>query len=806
MEISEIKSKLTLANVLQHYHLKPDKSLRLCCPFHDDKTPSLQVYYKTHTCYCFAASCKTHGKSIDVIDFVMYKENLSKAEAINKCKEIIAGPQGNRADRFKEVQSREVFLANMFQYFCNAVHNSKPAKDYLQLRGLDFKKMETAGVPVGYNAGQFHHGARKDQRLIETCIKYGLLIDKDILGRTGEKAYGVFGKWCICFALRNAENQVVSFYFRSTLNDDKARHFYLKERQGLYPGYPKKNTQKLILTESIIDAATLLQIEEISKNYSILACYGTNGLTAEHSEAIKNLGELEEIIFAFDNDEAGRKATANYSEMLKSEYKHIKTSTLELPCKDINETLITHEPAVFNLLIEERKDLFFSNETSSERQPNEKERVNQNTENKASTESKTNINGDVIDFLKRKTLLHNLNLEIGKAGIVGEEQARMLLFLIIVSYVNKQPLHALVQGSSGSGKTHLISRIADMMPPEDVLRFTRITESSLYNWGEYDLFGKVIIIEDLDGLKEDALYALREFISNQVLRSSVTIKDKKGNNKSSHKIVKGQFSSLSATTKGETYEDNMSRSFLIAVDESKAQTERIINYQNKRNAGEIDPSETQKAIGFIQKMVRALKHYEIINPYATQLLLPDKVHKIRRLNEMYQAVIKQVTFLNQHQRKTTPAGQLITEIEDIEQATEILFESIVLKVDELDGSLRAFFERLKKYVKSENQDFILREVRQALGISKTQMFRYIQNLVELEYLKTIGGHPNTGLKYKISYWDNYQKLRAEIKDYLMNQIEALKAKNAPTKTKGKSVGTIVKEQMAEHHETLVEHQ
>jgi hypothetical protein len=222
------------------------------------------------------------------------------------------------------------------------------------------------------------------------------------------------------------------------------------------------------------------------------------------------------------------------------------------------------------------------------------------------------------------------------------------------------------------------------MPQEDVLRFTRITESSLYNWGEFDLFQKVVIIEDLDGLKEDALYALREFISNQVLRSSVTIKDKKGNNKSSHKIVKGQFSSLSATTKGETYEDNMSRSFLIAVDESKEQTARIIEYQNKRNAGEIDPNESQKAIGFIQSMVRNLKIYEVINPYATQLHLPEKVHKIRRLNEMYQAVIKQVTFLNQYQRKLTNNNQLITQIEDIEQATEVLFESIILKIDELD--------------------------------------------------------------------------------------------------------------------------
>ena len=141
---------------------------------------------------------------------------------------------------------------------------------------------------------------------------------------------------------------------------------------------------------------------------------------------------------------------------------------------------------------------------------------------------------------------------------------------------------------------------------------------------------------------------------------------------------------------------------------------------------------------------------------------------------MYQAVIKQVTFLNQYQRKLTNNNQLITEIEDIEQATEVLFESIILKVDELDGSLRQFFERLKKHVKSENQEFILREIRQEFNSSKTQIFRYIQTLLELEYIKQVGGFANKGIKYKISYWDNYQKLRAEIKDFLMLQIEQLR--------------------------------
>lgn len=796
MEITEIKQQLTLATVLHYYGLKTDKTNRICCPFHEDKTPSMQVYYKTQTCYCFSSNCKTHGKSIDVIDFILYKENCTKHEAIKKAQEILGNQEPNKKDRYQKDLTREQFLGNMYQYFKNAVSNSKPAKDYLEKRSLDFKRIE-----IGYNAGQFHHGARKDEQLINQCVEYGLLIDKGIIGRTGEKAFGVFGKWSICFALKNKENEVTGLYFRSTLNDDNAKHFYLKDRQGIYPNYPHSNTKKLILTEAIIDCASLLQIKEIRENYGLISCFGTNGLNDVILNAIKELKQLEEIIFCFDNDEAGKTAVEKYAKVLQEEIPGIKISSVEPINKDINETLQLHDKEIFTDLLEKRNFLFssesdsFVNTNKKNKQANEQKSFEKIkvTETEPKTEPRAEPK-TIIEFLEQKNLLKSLNQLIEKSGIIGEENSRLLLFLITISYLNKNPLHALVQGSSGSGKTHIISRIADLMPQEDVLRFTRITKSSLYNWGEFDLFQKIIIIEDLDGLKEDALYALREFISNQVLRSSVTIKDKKGNNKSSHKIVKGQFSSLSATTKGETYEDNMSRSFLIAVDESKEQTQRIIAYQNKRNAGEINPDKQQKAINFMQKLVRNLKDYEVINPYATKLNLPEKVHKIRRLNEMYQAVIKQVTFLHQHQRKLTTDNQLLTTIEDIEQATEILFESIVLKVDELDGSLRQFYERLKKYVKNEKQDFVLREIRQEFNISKTQMFRYIQTLTELDYIKQTGGFANKGIKYKISYWDNYQKLRAEIKDFLMLQIQQLKQQQtAPSKPKNKKLSTIVNE-------------
>lgn len=741
MEIKDIKSQLTLSQVLQYYNLTPDKNNHLHCPWHDDKKASLQInteknFYKCHGC----------GKHGDQIQWIEDFEKLTKAESINKSVSMIKSNSviarepaaRNEAEAIqineKPYEYREIPIQNLEAFFAQLRKNisfSQNAQNYLHQRKLDYKILE-----IGYN------------------------------GRTYKNLRN-----CVVFPLKDKNGNIVSFYGRSTViakNEAiQSKHFYLKNRSGIYPNYPNPNTKKLILTESIIDAASLLQVFKDSpplEGLGVVACYGTNGLNEEILNSIKNLEKLEEIIFCFDNDEAGKEAILKYTNQLKTENSTLKTTSIELPNKDINETLQLHEKEIFIELLENRKELIFSAEKSNFSTEKTIENLKVKTQNSQSA----------IDFLKQKDLLKNLNELIGKAGIVGEENSRLLLFLIIISYMNKSPIHGIVQGSSGSGKTHMIGSIADLMPQEDVLRFTRITESSLYNWGEYDLFRKIIIIEDLDGLKEEALYSLRELISNQFLSSSVSVKDKKGNNKSAKKEVKGQFSSLSATTKGETYEDNMSRSFLIAVDESKAQTNRIIAHQNRRNAGEIDPKEKQKAVLFIQQIVRSLKHYEVINPYATRLNLPEKVHKIRRLNEMYQAVIKQVTFLNQYQREQTKDGKLITQIEDIEQATEILFESIVLKVDELDGSLRQFFEKVKKYLKDQNQEFTQREIRQAFNISKSQCSRFFIQLVELEYITLKYGGNLKLQKYVIDYWDNHQKLRLEIKDFLLNQINQLR--------------------------------
>jgi DNA primase len=113
----------------------------------------------------------------------------------------------------------------------------------------------------------------------------------------------------VIFPLRNSEHKIVSLYGRSITNDSDQRHFYLHNREGLYPGYPKAATTRLILTESIIDAVSLLQQPSIKEGYEILALYGTNGLTDEHQQSIIALKHLEEIIFMLNGDEAGKAAT-----------------------------------------------------------------------------------------------------------------------------------------------------------------------------------------------------------------------------------------------------------------------------------------------------------------------------------------------------------------------------------------------------------------------------------------------------------------------------------------------------------------
>ena len=378
------------------------------------------------------------------------------------------------------------------------------------------------------------------------------------------------------------------------------------------------------------------------------------------------------------------------------------------------------------------------------------------------------------DFLTAPALLDRIGELIGRAGITGEENNRLLLFVVASSYAMPQTLHALIQGASGSGKTRLLRVVSELMPTEAVKRYTRVTDGSFYNQAEHYFSHKLLCFEDIDGLKEEALLAVRELQSSEILITSTSFKDELGNIRGTERVVRGPIASMSCTTRAGLYEDNISRCFTVAVDESQEQSRRIIAYQNRKSAGRIDGREEERTRTFLQNCVRLLQPLEVINPYADRIQLPEEAHKLRRLNELYQSFVRQVTLLNQFQRRRDERGRLISEAEDLRVACRVLFESIVLKVDELDGSLRQFLENLKDYVRTRGRDyeFTRFELREATGTSKTQQHRYLQKLVELEYVRQ-NGFANRGYRYRIAYWDDQGALRKRIREQLDEQIAAL---------------------------------
>ncbi len=384
-----------------------------------------------------------------------------------------------------------------------------------------------------------------------------------------------------------------------------------------------------------------------------------------------------------------------------------------------------------------------------------------------------------LEFLKAPKLMDRIGELIGRCGIVGEQQNRLLLFVVASSYKMPEPLHALIQGSSGSGKTRLLDVIARCMPTEDVKRFTRVTDNAFYNQAEDYFTHKLVCLEDLDGLKEDAQLAVRELQSRGVLTSSTSVKDERGAIHGGERTVRGPIASLACTTRGEVYEDNVSRSLVVAVDESSAQTQRVIGYQNARAAGKstdifAGAEEQENNRQLLANCVRMLRPYKVVNPYADRVKLPESAHKIRRLNELYLCFVRQVCLLNQYQRKKDKRGRIVAQPEDLRAACEILFEAIVLKVDELDGSLRQFYERLKVYAEQHDQpEFTQRDVRQAMHLSKAQCSRFFAKLQTAEYITSKYSGNLRKVCYRIDYRDDYDKLRRSIKQDLEAQIDAI---------------------------------
>jgi len=193
----------------------------------------------------------------------------------------------------------------------------------------------------------------------------------------------------------------------------------------------------------------------------------------------------------------------------------------------------------------------------------------------------------ITTFLKAPKLLARTNELIGQSGVVGEGINRLLMYLVFTSRKREQPLHVISLGCSGTGKSHLQEKIGELIPEEDKIEITTLSENAFYYFGQQELKHKLILIEDLDGAQE-VLYPLRELQSKRVITKSIAYKNTAGQTQTIHLRVEGPVSVAGCTTKESVYEDNANRNFLLYLEESKEQDQRIMEYQRKKSAGRIN--------------------------------------------------------------------------------------------------------------------------------------------------------------------------------------------------------------------------
>jgi len=394
-------------------------------------------------------------------------------------------------------------------------------------------------------------------------------------------------------------------------------------------------------------------------------------------------------------------------------------------------------------------------------------------------------------FLKSNNLLEKTNELIGKSGVIGEETNRLLMYLIFTSRLTANPLHCISLGSSGVGKTHLQSKVAELIPQEDKVEITVLSANAFYYFNRTELQHKLILIEDLDG-SESVLYPLRELQSKKRITKTVVHKDTRGVTKTIHLTVEGPVSVAGCTTKESIYEDNSNRSFLLYIDESEAQDKKIMQYQRLLSAGKINQDEEFKAAELLRNVQRVLKPIKVINPYAEYLELPGSVFKPRRTNSHYLQFIEAITFYKQTQREskvdtqtTAKAGQageeyIETTIEDIQEANELITEILLRKSDTLTGACRDYLERLKMYLKVNKQTtFTNAEIRRNLRVKETTLRRYNKQLLAEYYIRRIRNAKTKSYAYEIVNVDEYKVLKDQINNALQACVHRLDAASSP---------------------------
>lgn len=305
-----MQDKIDIEDVVSsHVNLKRrGKTLVGLCPFHNEKTPSFTVYPESRSFYCFGC-----GAGGDVISFIRRMENLDYIEAVKYVAQMagVSMPEDGYDDTLSKKRMRLLSAnreAARFFHECLIDPKNKKALDYFLDRGLTMNTIRRFGL--GYAPNEWG-------KLIEHLKSKGFSEQELVLAnlarrsdKNGKTTYYDNFRNRVIFPIIDLRGNVIAFGARVT-DDSKPKYIntsdtlVYKKSNGVFGLNLAKNANenKLILVEGYMDVIALHQ----AGFTNAIACLGT-AFTGEQANLLSRYAD--EIIICYDNDGAGRAATA----------------------------------------------------------------------------------------------------------------------------------------------------------------------------------------------------------------------------------------------------------------------------------------------------------------------------------------------------------------------------------------------------------------------------------------------------------------------------------------------------------------
>jgi DNA primase len=289
---------------------KAGREYKACCPFHNEKSASFWVSPDKQFYHCFG--CGAHGT---VLRFLMEHDHMAFPEAVEELADRLGlevpheGANAPGARRIDEPLYD--VMGRVSRFYMDALARDERARQYVARRGLDREIVERFGIgyaPNSWSEVLRRFGATEESR--RALADLGLIVERDRGQiRDGERHYDRF-RDRIMFPIRDGRGRIIAFGGRildqgepKYLNSPETVLFHKgRELYGLFEARRARSSLKrLLIVEGYMDA---VRLHQYGINYAV-ATLGT-ATTPEHFKRIFRI--VNEVVFAFDGDRAGRAA------------------------------------------------------------------------------------------------------------------------------------------------------------------------------------------------------------------------------------------------------------------------------------------------------------------------------------------------------------------------------------------------------------------------------------------------------------------------------------------------------------------